>query len=42
MEQDLKGRIDIYECGHVTAMMIALFIVVLALDEVGDRLRYNT
>lgn len=37
--QELKGRYDLYEYGHVATILIAIFIVVLALDHVSARLR---
>lgn len=40
--QELKGRIDMYNYGHVTTIVIAIFIVVLALDEIAVRLRRHT
>lgn len=40
--QELKGRIDMYDYGHVTTIVIAIFIVVLALDEIAVRLRRHT
>lgn len=40
--QELKGRIDMYDYGHVTTIVIAIFVVVLALDEIAVRLRRHT
>lgn len=40
--QELKGRIDMYEYGHVSTIILAIFIVVLALDEIAVRLRRHT
>lgn len=37
--QELKGRIDMYDYGHVSTIVLAIFIVVLALDEIAVRLR---
>lgn len=39
--QELKGRIDMYDYGHVSTIVLAIFIVVLALDEIALRLRRN-
>lgn len=39
--QELKGRIDMYDYGHVSTIVLAIFIVVLALDEIAFRLRRN-
>lgn len=40
--QELKGRIDMFDYGHVTTIVIAIFIVVLVLDEIAVRLRRHT
>lgn len=37
--QELKGRYDMYEYGHVGTILIAIFIVVLLLDRSAGRLR---
>ncbi|WP_019370838.1 MULTISPECIES: phosphonate ABC transporter, permease protein PhnE [unclassified Sphingomonas] len=37
--QELKGRYDLYEYGHVATILIAIFLVVLALDQLSVRLR---
>jgi phosphonate transport system permease protein len=37
--QELKGRYDLYEYGHVATILIAIFLVVLALDHLSVRLR---
>ncbi|MCX7283740.1 MAG: phosphonate ABC transporter, permease protein PhnE [Novosphingobium sp.] len=37
--QELKGRIDLYEFGHATTIVIAIFIVVAILDEFAAHLR---
>ncbi|SFG28964.1 phosphonate transport system permease protein [Novosphingobium sp. CF614] len=37
--QELKGRYDMYEYGHVGTILLAIFFVVLALDQLSARLR---
>ena len=37
--QELKGRYDMYEYGHVGTILIAIFIVVLLLDRSAVQLR---
>lgn len=37
--QELKGRFDMYEYGHVGTILIAIFIVILALDLIASRAR---
>ena len=37
--QELKGRYDMYEYGHVGTILIAIFLVVLLLDQSNARLR---
>lgn len=37
--QELKGRYDLYEYGHVATILIAIFISVLTLDHLSARLR---
>lgn len=37
--QELKGRYDMYEYGHVGTILIAIFLVVLILDQISARLR---
>ncbi|OJW69991.1 MAG: phosphonate ABC transporter, permease protein PhnE [Sphingomonadales bacterium 63-6] len=37
--QELKGRYDMFEYGHVGTILIAIFLVVLALDQLSARLR---
>lgn len=37
--QELKGRYDMYEYGHVGTILVAIFIVVLLLDRSAGRLR---
>ena len=37
--QELKGRYDMYDYGHVGTILLAIFIVVLALDQLSARLR---
>jgi len=37
--QELKGRYDMYEYGHVGTILIAIFLVVLLLDQGNARLR---
>ncbi|MCT2401474.1 phosphonate ABC transporter, permease protein PhnE [Novosphingobium mangrovi (ex Huang et al. 2023)] len=37
--QELKGRYDMYEYGHVGTILIAIFLVVLALDQISAHLR---
>lgn len=37
--QELKGRYDMYEYGHVGTILIAIFIVVLLLERFAGRLR---
>lgn len=37
--QELKGRIDMYEYAHVGTILIAILIVVIALDQIAARLR---
>lgn len=37
--QELKGRYDLYEYGHVGTILLAIFVVVLLLDQLSERLR---
>ena len=37
--QELKGRFDMYEYGHVGTILIAIFLVILTLDLVASRAR---
>jgi phosphonate transport system permease protein len=37
--QELKGRYDMYEYGHVGTILLAIFLVVLLLDQLSARLR---
>lgn len=37
--QELKGRYDLYEFGHLGTILLAIFLVVLVLDQVSGRLR---
>ena len=37
--QELKGRFDMYEYGHVGTILIAIFIVILGLDLIASRAR---
>lgn len=37
--QELKGRYDMYNYGHVSTILIAVFILVVALDHLSGRLR---
>lgn len=37
--QELKGRYDMYDYGHVGTILFAIFLVVLALDQLSERLR---
>ncbi|AUW59255.1 phosphonate ABC transporter, permease protein PhnE [Sphingobium sp. SCG-1] len=39
--QELKGRYDMYDYGHVGTILIAIFIVVLLLDRSAGRLRQS-
>jgi phosphonate transport system permease protein len=37
--QELKGRFDLFQYGHVATILIAIFIVVFVLDQISARLR---
>ncbi len=37
--QELKGRYDLYQYGHVATVLIAIFILVFALDHLSSRIR---
>jgi phosphonate transport system permease protein len=37
--QELKGRIDMYEYGHVGTILIAILAVIIGLDQIAARLR---
>jgi len=37
--QELKGRYDLFEYGHVGTILLAIFLTVFALDQVSARLR---
>lgn len=37
--QELKGRYDMYEYGHVGTILLAIFLVVVLLDHISGRLR---
>lgn len=37
--QELKGRYDMYDYGHVGTILLAIFLVVLVLDQISERLR---
>lgn len=37
--QELKGRYDLYDYSHVGTILIAIFILVFALDQISSRLR---
>jgi phosphonate transport system permease protein len=37
--QELKGRYDMYNYGHVGTILVAIFLLVLALDQLSYRLR---
>jgi phosphonate transport system permease protein len=37
--QELKGRYDLYNYSHVATILIAIFVLVFALDQVSSRLR---
>jgi phosphonate transport system permease protein len=39
--QELKGRYDMYEYGHVGTILVAIFVVVLLLDQLSGRLRHK-
>lgn len=39
--QELKGRIDLFEYGHVGTILIAILITVLLLDRIAIRLRHR-
>jgi phosphonate transport system permease protein len=37
--QELKGRFDLFQYGHVTTILIAIFIFVFMLDQLSARIR---
>lgn len=37
--QELKGRYDMYDYGHVGTILLAIFLIVLLLDRLSERLR---
>jgi len=37
--QELKGRFDLFEYGHVTTIIIVIFIVVFIFDQISAKLR---
>lgn len=37
--QELKGRFDMYDYGHVGTVLLAIFVVVLLLDQISSRMR---
>lgn len=37
--QELKGRFDMYDYGHVGTVLLAIFVVVLALDQISSHVR---
>ncbi len=37
--QELKGRYDMYDYGHVGTILLAIFLIVLSLDRLSERLR---
>lgn len=37
--QELKGRYDMYNYGHVATILLAIFLLVVALDQISVRLR---
>jgi phosphonate transport system permease protein len=37
--QELKGRYDMYNYGHVGTILAAIFLLVLLLDQLASRLR---
>lgn len=37
--QELKGRYDMYNYGHVGTILVAIFVLVLALDQLSSRVR---
>lgn len=37
--QELKGRYDMYHYGHVGTILVAIFLLVVALDQISARLR---
>lgn len=37
--QELKGRYNMYEYGHVGTILLAVFLIVLLLDRLSERLR---
>lgn len=39
ISQELKGRWDMFQYGHVSTILIAIFLAVLLLDQVSARLR---
>ncbi len=39
--QELKGRYDMYNYGHVGTILVAIFILVIILEQIANRLRKN-
>lgn len=39
--QELKGRYDMYNYGHVATILLAIFILVVALDQISVRIRQH-
>jgi phosphonate transport system permease protein len=37
--QELKGRFDLFQYGHVMTILIAIFIFVFVLDQLSARIR---
>jgi phosphonate transport system permease protein len=37
--QELKGRYDMFNYGHVSTILLALFVTVFILDQVSARIR---
>ncbi|OYW84110.1 MAG: phosphonate ABC transporter, permease protein PhnE, partial [Sphingobium sp. 32-64-5] len=37
--QELKGRYDMYDYGHVGTILVAIFVLVLILEQISARLR---
>ncbi|MBE0507200.1 MAG: phosphonate ABC transporter, permease protein PhnE [Marinospirillum sp.] len=37
--QELKGRFDMYDYGHVTTILISIFVFVFVLDQISARIR---
>ena len=37
--QELKGRYDMFEYGHVATILLAIFLTVFILDQISGRIR---